>query len=269
MTAIRVGAVGYLNARPLVRGLAGTPGWSIRFDVPSRCAELLAGGAIDVGLIPAAEYRAEEYVAVPGPCIGSSGPVASVALFSRRPIGAIRSIVLDTSSRTSAALVQVLCTERWGIAPACSSGAPDLPAMLREADAALLIGDPALEADPDRLGVLKIDLGAEWTALTGLPFVWALWAGREPALSPRVCAALCAARDAGRQDIEAIAGEYADGDRQKYQRAIDYLRTNIEYDLDDAHAAGLERFLSSAAAVGAIARAGRLRFARPSVTAHA
>jgi chorismate dehydratase len=213
-----------------------------------------------------AEYRPDEYVAVPGVCIGSTGPVASVALFSQKPIGAVRSVALDDSSRTSAALVRVLCAERWGLAPSFSAHGPDLPSMLRQSDAALLIGDPALEADPDRLGVLKIDLGAEWTALTGLPFVWALWAGREPAVSPDVSLALQAARDAGRRAIEAIARAYAGDDPRRYQLADVYLRTNIGYDLDAAHVAGLERFMSSAAAVGAISRPGRVRFARPSDT---
>jgi chorismate dehydratase len=267
MTALRVGAVGYLNARPLVRGLGSSGLFSVRFDVPSRCAELLATNAIDIGLIPVAEYRADEYVAVPGICIGSSGPVASVALFSQKPVEAVRSIALDTSSRTSAALVRILCAERWGTSPTFSAGAPDLAAMLRGADAALLIGDPALEAEPERLGALKIDLGAEWTALTGLPFVWALWAGREPAVSPDVCKALGAARDAGRQAIEAIAEEYACGDPRRSRRAVDYLRTNIAYDLDAAHVAGLDRFFSSAAKAGIIPQAGRLRFARSAVTA--
>ncbi|MBP1604722.1 MAG: hypothetical protein H6Q08_96 [Acidobacteria bacterium] len=259
MTAVRVGAVEYLNARPLVHGLGAAGLFSVRFDVPSRCADLLAAHAIDVGLIPVAEYRADDYVIVPDVCIGSSGPVASVAVFSQKPIESVRSIALDTSSRTSAALVRVLCAERWGIAP--------LPTMLQGADAALLIGDPALETDPGQYGVLKIDLGAEWRALTGLPFVWALWAGRESVMSADVCRALQAARDRGREAIAMIAEDYACGDSSRARRAVEYLRTNIGYDLDAAHIAGLERFLSSAAAAGAIPRAGGLRLARPAATA--
>lgn len=267
MKSVRVGAVEYLNARPLVHGLGAAGLFSVRFDVPSRCADLLAAHAIDVGLIPVAEYRADHYVVVPDVCIGSSGPVASVAVFSQKPIESVRSIALDTSSRTSAALVRVLCAERWGIAPSFAPAAPDLPTMLHGADAALLIGDPALETDPSQYGVLKIDLGTEWRALTGLPFVWALWAGRESVMSADVCRALQAARDRGREAIATIAEDYACGDSSRARRAVEYLRTNIGYELDAAHIAGLERFLSSAAAAGAIPRAGGLRLARPAATA--
>src|SRR5690348_5263249 len=118
---------------------------------------------------------------VPGVCIGSEGPVASVALFARKPVRDLRRIALDTSSRTSAALVRILCARRFDVAPAFVSHAPDLGAMLAQADAALLIGDPALFVYPAAFGAEKIDLGAAWSDMTGLPFVWAFWAGRASA----------------------------------------------------------------------------------------
>ena len=173
--AIRLGAVDYLNVRPLVYGLARRPDLvTLRFDVPSHCAELLERGDIDLGMVPSIAYldRLGDRV-VPGVCIGSEGAVASVALFTRAPIRRVSSIALDTSSRTSAVLTRILCARRFDIAPAFVAHAPDLKAMLAHADAALLIGDPALFADHRALDAEKIDLSLVWSKMTGLPFVWA------------------------------------------------------------------------------------------------
>ena len=134
-------------------------------------------------MIPSIEYlRGEPYRIVPGAGIVSEGPVASVALFTTVPVGAIRTIAADTSSRTSNALLHVLCAERFGIDPEFRPMRPDPAVMLRQCDAALLIGDPALFLDHEALGATKIDLGQEWTGMTGLPFVWAFWAGRRDAI---------------------------------------------------------------------------------------
>src|SRR5207249_8791191 len=119
------------------------------------------------------------------------------ALFTTRPLDAVRSITADTSSRTSHALLKILCVERFGIEPDFQPMPPDPEAMLHRCDAALLIGDPALLLDHERLGANRIDLGDEWKALTHLPFVWASWAGRRDALSPEAVQALIAARDRG------------------------------------------------------------------------
>ena len=141
----------------------------MRYDVPSVCAALLHDGEVDLGLIPSIEYlQSPDYRFVPGVGIGSRGPVASVALYTRVPVESIRRIALDTSSRTSVALVKVLCRHRFGIAPEFVPHGPDLAAMMREYDAGLLIGDPAFDADHEALGLTKIDLGEEWTAMTGL-----------------------------------------------------------------------------------------------------
>src|SRR5260370_3516804 len=199
MTPVRLGAVGYLNARPLVFGLERSTRFSLRFDVPSQCAALLHAGAIDVGLIPSIEYLRGEYRVVPDLAIVSRGPVASVALYTTRPISDVRSIALDTSSRTSIALVRVLCARLFGIQPAIEAHEPDLEAMLDRHDAALIIGDSALLIDHRKARpsgaetpgpvekleqVEKIDLGEAWTGMTGLPFVYAFWAGRAGALAP-------------------------------------------------------------------------------------
>ncbi len=195
---IRLGAVDYLNVRPLVHGLDASSDVILRFDVPSVCAALLAAGDIDLGMVPSITLldRPGDCV-VPGVCIGSDGPVASVALFTRKPIAEVRSIALDTSSRTSVVLTRVLCARRFDIAPSFLPHPPDLSAMLAAADAALLIGDPALFAGEAARGATKIDLGAEWTAMTGLPFVWAFWAGRPDAADAGMVARLQDAAERG------------------------------------------------------------------------
>ncbi len=202
MARVRLGAVGYLNARPLVYGLETSPQFDLRFDVPSKCAELLHEGAIDLGLIPSIEYNhpitRTEYAIVPDLAIASSGPVASVAIYSRRPIPDVRSIALDTSSRTSVALVRVLCKREFKISPRLEHRGPDLDEMLAACDAALIIGDNALMRDGDG-SIEKIDLGEVWMRTTGLPFVYAFWAGRHGCLSPRDVEVLQGARDRGLQ----------------------------------------------------------------------
>ena len=128
---VRLGAVGYLNARPLVYGLDVSTRFDLRYDVPSECARLLHEGAIDVGLIPSIEYlRGGVYRIAPDLAIASRGPVDSVAIYTTRPIADVRSIALDTSSRTSVALVSVLCARRFRIRPALESRGPDLAEML-------------------------------------------------------------------------------------------------------------------------------------------
>jgi chorismate dehydratase len=116
MRPARVGAVSYLNARPLIWGLDARPDlFSLRVDLPSRCARLLHDGETDLGLIPAIEYQMGDYLAVPDVAIGADGAVQSVAVFSSRPIGEVRTVALDTSSRSSVALTRVLAHHHWGI----------------------------------------------------------------------------------------------------------------------------------------------------------
>ena len=215
--------------------------------IRDRCAALLHEGRVDLGLIPAIEYLRGDYRLVPGVAIGSDGPVASVAVFSRVPIERVRTLALDISSRTSVALTRILCARRWSIAPKFTPAEPDIAAMLARADAALVIGDPALTLDASRLGLLKIDLGAEWKALTGLPFVYAAWTGRPGACDPEHAAALNEARDRGVAEIPAIAAEAASGDAGRTAQYEAYLRDNLTYGLGDAELAGLRRFHGLAA----------------------
>src|SRR4051812_17430044 len=200
---IRLGAVSYLNTGPLVYGLDRQPDrFEIRFDVPSRCAALLHENAVDLGLIPSIEYLHGDYRIVPGVAIVSDGPVASVALFSRKPVDHVRSVALDLSSRTSVALLKILCARWFEIAPAFTPMLPDMHAMLGTCDAALVIGDNALFADHEQFGLEKIDLAEEWVGMTGLPFVFAFWAGRAGVVTTADIAALNQARDQGLADTE-------------------------------------------------------------------
>jgi chorismate dehydratase len=253
---IRLGAVSYLNTRPLVHGLEQQPDrFTLRFDVPARCAELLHADDVDLGLIPSIEYPGHDYCIVPDVSIASDGPVASVAIFSKVPTGQIQSIALDTSSRTSVALLRVLCARWFAIEPRLVSMPPDLGRMVGECDAALVIGDNALFADEEAMGLEKVDLGEEWMGMTGLPFVYAFWAGRPGVVTAADVAALQAARDRGLAAAVTIGRESYPGEPRKAARADIYLRENVKYALGEPEIAGLQRFYELAAEVGVLAAA--------------
>jgi chorismate dehydratase len=261
MNRLRLGAVSYLNTKPLVYGLDAFPDqFDVRFDVPSQCATLLHEGTVDLGLIPAIEYLRGDYRIVPDVSIASDGEVATVAVFTRKPISQVRTIALDLSSRTSVALTRVLCAKHWHIEPSFTPAEPDLEAMLGRADAALVIGDPAFAIDPRKRAVTKIDLGAEWKAMTGLPFVYAMWVGRPGAASPAQCRALQEARDRGLEHLPDIADEVSGGDPDLEQRSLIYLRDNLKYSLGDAEAQGLRRFHELVVEVGLAPALKPLRF---------
>ena len=266
MKTVRIGAVEYLNSRPHVYGLDRSPRFQVRYDVPSKCADLLHDGAVDLGLIPSIEYlrgpaeAPHTYRIVPGVSIASRGPVASVALFTAKAVRDVRSIALDTSSRTSVALVRVLCAREFKIRPMLYSSGPRLDDMLAKADAGLLIGDTALFIDSTAGTSLdKIDLGEVWTHMTGLPFVYAFWAGRPDALTQEDVAALQRARDEGVGHVAEIAAWCFRDPRQQAIGAR-YLRDNIKYDLGDDERAGLELFYRYAAEAGVVKATQPLRF---------
>jgi len=251
---VRLGAVNYLNVRPLVYGLDERPDLvTLRFDVPSECARLLAAGAVDLGMVPSITYLERPHdCVVPGVCIGSDGPVASVALFTRRPLHEIATLALDTSSRTSAILIQVLCARRFGIAPTFVPRPPDLASMLADADAALLIGDAALFVDHRAHGAEKIDLGAVWTELTGLPFVWAFWAGRPGAADHEIVRLLRAAAEAGMAHAPAIAAGYCADDPHRALLAERYLLEHLAFRLTPRALEGLRTYYAEAARLGLV-----------------
>ena len=261
MNPVRLGAVSYRNTKPLVHGLDERPElFAVRFDVPAQCAALLHEGRIDLGLIPAIEYLRGEYRIVPGIAIGSDGPVASVAIFSRVPVERIATLAMDISSRTSVALTRILCARHWQIAPKLVPAEPDVRAMLARADAALVIGDPALAIDADALGLIKIDLGCEWKTLTALPFVYAMWSGRDGACGPEHVAELKAARLRGEANLASIAAVEARGNRVLEQQVLRYLSDNLRYGLGDLEVAGLRRFHELAAEQGLVPGSRDLRF---------
>jgi chorismate dehydratase len=252
---VRLGAVSYLNARPLVYGLDRSPRFSVRYDLPSRCARLLHDGAVDVGLIPSIEYlRGGPYHIVPDLAIASRGRVASVVLYTTRPMTDVRSIAMDTGSRTSVALLKVLCARLFEVRPAFEAHEPDLARMLEHCDAALIIGDKALFLDDTALEgrppVEKLDLGEAWTNMTQLPFVYAFWAGRCDALGKEDVKALLEARDEGVRRPEEVARSYLVEVPDRQREAADYLRDNIKYHLGGEERAGLEMFFRYAREAG-------------------
>jgi chorismate dehydratase len=262
---LRLGVVAYLNAAPLVHSIDSDARFEIVRDVPSRVADALHAGQVDLGVIPSIEYGAGDYAIVPNVAIASRGPVRSVCLFHRRPLSDIRRVALDASSRTSAALLRVLLRDRLGRDPEYSVMPPSLPDMLAAADAALLIGDRALYFDGEES---RLDLGQEWTERTGLPFVWAFWAGRRDAAGPADVARLQAALASGLKALPTIASTYngagpagtTGGRRDRAALNEDYLRRNIVYELGEAEAAGLGEFYRRAFELGLIARVPELRF---------
>lgn len=276
MRPVRIGAVEYLNARPLVYGLERHPGFDVRFDLPARCAELLHSGETDLGLIPSIEFlRSPDglnaYRIVPDLAIASRGKVASVAIYTTREMQDVRSIALDSSSRTSVALTRVMCARVFGITPTLHSHGPDLESMLGKADAALVIGDKALflgsgqvrigsGADARTVSVEKIDLGELWLKTTGLPFVYAFWAGRPGAVSGDNLRVLRETRDRSLTRTREIAESYFPDDATRQDVASDYLRDNIKYALGPDERAGLERFFQYAAEAGAVSGAAALQF---------
>lgn len=243
MAAIRVGAVNYLNAKPLIERLSDfAPNIDLSLDLPSRLADQLAAGIIDVGLIPVVEYfRGRNYSLIPNIAITSHGPVLSVTLFSRKPWSEIRSVALDEGSRSSAALCQILLRKRYDVHPAIQQLPIDAPAEKVETDAVLLIGDRAMHACLPGFR-FAYDLGREWTDWTGLPFVYAVWAVRSGVELGDTEQAFHRAKENGVVHAGEIAQREAPllGLDPGYCRR--YLDTLIRYDLGPSEVAGMERY---------------------------
>ena len=261
--ALRVGIVHYLNSRPLAwgfrRGRVGE-GFDVRYLAPAAVADGLAAAELDVGLVPAIELqRIPGLVALPGPCVAATREVRSVLLISRREIDAIRRVSLDENSRTSAVLVRILLREAYGVEAEYLQAAADLEAMLEDADAALLIGDPALHVDRERYRVL--DLAAEWRGLTGHPFVFALWAARRQVVRPGLDRPFRDSLSLGEAEMsllieEAVAETGLDADALER-----YLTRNLSFHLRAEERAGLEEFHRRAHVHGLVASLRPLRFA--------
>ena len=252
---LRVGAVSFLNTKPLIYPLLNKDiqtDMVLSLDVPSRVATLLSEGELDVGLVPIIEYfRANplgtDYCVLPDISIASSGGVQSIQLFSRVPIHEIRRIALDTSSRSSVALLKVLLAEKYGVSPAFTTCAPTVnPSTALQNrqyppfEAVLLIGDPALR----HLGTTEysVDLGEAWYKLTGLPFVYACWVARTDVSLGDLPEVLRQSKARGISQIPEIAQIEARKLGLPETLCLDYLQNRIKYDLDESAIAGIELF---------------------------
>ncbi len=237
---LRYGSVPYLNARPLLEGLEAEVG-PLRYAVPGVLAGLLRDAELDVALAPVvASFDDPSLVLVPAAAVVAHGPVKSVLLFLRRPIEEVRSVGLDISSRTSASLVRVLFEHRWGSAPSFEMRASDPDLSHLEQDAALLIGDPALNATWS--GAPPVDLGEAWFTWTGLPFVFAAWLARDQKLADASAPALIRAAERGRANLDAIAAEGAQQLGLEQAAVRRYLREHLVFHYDEREEAGLARF---------------------------
>jgi chorismate dehydratase len=266
--SIRVGAVNYLNTKPLICELEQiAPEVELVLDVPSRLAERLAAGELDVGLIPVIEYfRAGCYTIVPDIGIATRGPVLSVTLFSRVPWTGIRRVALDAGSRTSAALTQVLLRKRHGVAPEVVPLGLDHQAEDADADAVLLIGDRAMRACLPGFAH-AYDLGQEWYDWTGLPFVYAVWAVRPGAELGRVAWALAESKRRGLARAGLIAHQEAPRLGLDAGFCRRYLSTILHFDLGPREQAGLMRYYELACELELAPRGVELAFHEAAVAA--
>jgi chorismate dehydratase len=272
MSRLKISAISYLNTAPLMwdfeHGQAGAD-FDISYTIPSACAEALLAGTADIGIIPAAAYTTIANLAIiPDAAIAAQRAVRSILLVSRKPVdlswSQARTVALDTSSMTSAALAKILFAKWLGGARKYKAMAPDLDAMLGACDAALLIGDPALQVDRSRY--FTLDLAGEWQARTGKPFVFAFWAIRQQSLTGQNGAAIAEAfrtsRDHGLspKNLAIITQEWAPRLGLSIEVVRTYLTQNIHYYLDPPCLEGLELYYRLGAEVGALPQAPGLRF---------
>jgi chorismate dehydratase len=291
MAKLRISIVEYLNTAPLVWGFTEGPlagKYDLSFTVPSQCAEALRRGDVDVAIIPAIEYqRIDNLVMLPGMAVAAKGEVRSILVVSKRPIDMAKKIALDASSRSSAALVRLLAKELWQIQPEFIEAPPDPPEMLKLADAALVIGDPALrialkmealnskvpsdeaccQGDiedmpvPGHETIFVYDVAYQWEKMTGKPCVLAVWAGRRDAITAEVVADFQASKRYGLERVREIA-EAASIKLDLPPRALErYLTDNINFELDEENLAGLRLYFEKAAAAGLIPQARPIEFA--------
>lgn len=270
---MRIAASTYLNSAPLVysftQGLFRSKYDFIGDEAPSRCAEMLRSGQCEIALIPVIEcQRIPDLRIIPDIAVASKDRVRSVLIASRRPLEEVRTMTLDPSSRTSQALVKILFQRRYGILPDFTERAPEPSVVSRNtldsADAALVIGDPAmrLESSARRLDLKIYDLAEEWRAMTGLPFVFAVWAVREEACvdAPGLARDFLAAKREGVDRIEQIAAQYAAELELPQNELLDYLSQNVNYDLDKENLAGMRLYFDLARDCGLITQSRELRF---------
>ena len=246
---VRVGAVSYLNTVPLVWGmLHGVQRDSVdlSFSIPALCAEEIENGLTEVGIVPVAEIARQGLEIVSDVGITCRGAVRSILLCSRKPIREIRTLAADASSRTSVQLARVILRERYGVEPAIARAQPDLKSMLADADAALLIGDPALRLHPAELHLECLDLGAEWWELTKLPMVFAAWAGKPGLASDELWNLTRDSYNFGREHLEEIVTSEFAARGVSQELAREYLTKYIRFEIGRAEQKGLQAFLELA-----------------------
>jgi chorismate dehydratase len=277
MRALKISAISFLNTAPLMWDFEHEPTREIRenfeidYTLPSRCAEALQAGEADIGIIPViTTAEIAGLVVLPDVAIASLNRVRSIQLVSKRPMEEIRTVAVDTSSRTSVGLTQVLLTKFFGGRRELRPMAPVLGAMLESCDAGLLIGDPAMMVKTEGLyayDLYSYDLGEVWRAKTGLPFVFAVWAVRKAALAEmreglELGGIFRRSRDHGLlpENVAAIAREWAPRMGLEEAEIASYLQENIHYRLDAECRKGLALYFELAAECGVIEQAPELEF---------
>jgi len=235
---------------------------------------MLTAGQCEIALIPVIEYqRISGLRILPDIAVASKRRVRSVLLAARGPLEEVRHVTLDPSSRTSQALVRILFARRYCTQPLFTERPPEAKVEVFDADAALIIGDPAmrLAAAARQRGLRIYDLAEEWHAMTGLPFVFAVWAVREEACdqSPGIARDFLAAKREGLKALEEIAAQYALELELPRSDLLDYLRENVNYDLDEENTAGMRRYFGLAEELGLIPEAQELKFLGREVTTEA
>jgi chorismate dehydratase len=299
MGKLRISIVEYLNTAPLVWGFTDGPlagKYDLSFTVPSMCAEALRRGDVDVAIIPSIEYqRIENVVGLPGMAVAAKGEVRSILVVAKKPIEMCRRIALDSSSRSSQALVRILAQEHWGIRPEFIESTPEASQMLKDADAALVIGDPALrialkmealsmkvasgedccKGDPEDMPVpgfetiFVYDVAYQWREMTGQPCVLAIWAGRREWMTPEVVADFEASKKYGLERIRDIA-DAASLKLELPARVLErYLAENIHFGLEPEYLQGLNLYYQKAAALGLIEKFRPVEFAAAGETSSA
>jgi predicted solute-binding protein len=240
--------VSYLNTVPLVWGfLHGDPSlreaFHLRFALPSACADQLASGDADIGIVPVIEMARLNLEYCRGTGIACHGPVRTILLLSKVPFRQVRTLAADHGSRTSVMLARLILAERFGVEPAVFARPPDVTAMLAEADAALIIGDEALRLDPAATPLECLDLGAEWVQLTGLPMVFAVWAGRPQMVTPAHERAFADSCGYGLDQMDAIVSAESAARGLPPDLCRRYLTRHIVFQLGARDYEGMSLFL--------------------------
>jgi chorismate dehydratase len=245
-----------LNSAPLVWGLLHGPQkgiFDLTFRVPSELAKLVSAGAVEIGNIPVIECARQRLEMVRGVGVACRGAVRSILLISKRPLDQIQTLASDSSSRSSVALARIVLARRYGVQPEFVPYAPDLSTMLATSDAALMIGDPALRLDIGSLPYHVIDLGQEWFDMTGLPMVFAVWAGKQDYVTPELTQALIDSYHFGRDNLEDVIRMESAARGIPEEVARPYLTSHIVNELGPREYEGMDLYLNYARDTGVLA----------------